>query len=154
MKLSSLAFRDTFKIRCDYGRMVAFFRSRLDDVYFKGYTHRDDTQLFYFSGFFWRPLSSNIPVVQLNFKNQSDDNGQIEVRFKLVDFALIVFGLANASIFYAAIFTDDVSAMGAMLFLLATYSFLLFIYLKELAYFRRDIEPLIWDNDNSATLKP
>jgi hypothetical protein len=148
MRLTSLIFRDTFKVKGDYAKIVTSFKAKLDENYFKGYTDRDETELFYFSGSFRRPLSVNLPIVQLNFENKTDDEGKIKIKFKIVNFALILFGLANASILFFSIVDinpdrpNDIPSgvpIGTFVF---SYGFLLFMYLVELSGFKKEIEHL------------
>ncbi len=148
MGLTSLSFRDTIRVRADYRNMVTFFKDRLNEKYFKGFIDKDETQLFYFSDFFPKSFSPSLPVIQLNFKNQADSNGEIEVKFKIVDFALILFGLVNGSIILFSILPINsaeirVIPLSASIFILVfSYGFLLFFYRSALAGFKRDIENL------------
>lgn len=147
MTLSSLIFRDKFKIHSEYDRMVSFFKTGLNDLYYKGYIDKDETQLFYSSGFFRPILNPVIPVMQLNFKNKADKHGQFEIQLKMVDFVVVLFAIANLSIIIAAIYSDKVSWITGLLFPVFSYLFLLVSYSLELRNFKKDIEPLMWRKD-------
>lgn len=146
MGLTNLIFRDTIRIRADYGTLVAFFKGKLNETYFEGFIDRDETQLFYFSDFFSRAFSPSLPVIQLNFKKQTDSNGEIEI--KLVNFVLILFGLANGLIILFSLYhidSDEINAipLPASIFILVfSYGFLLFFYRSALAGFKKNIENL------------
>lgn len=43
MGLRSLIFSDTFEVKADYGKIAAYFKTKLDETYFKGYIDRDET---------------------------------------------------------------------------------------------------------------
>lgn len=143
-----MVFRDTIEVKADYDRIATYFKTKLDETYFGGYIDHDQTQLFYFSGFFRRPFSVNMPVVQLNVENKVNNAGRVKIKFKIVDFALIVFGIANGIILFFSIFNlnpdrPNVIPSGVpIMALVLSYGFLLFIYLIELSGFRREIELL------------
>jgi hypothetical protein len=148
MGLTSLIFRDTLKVNADYGTVVTCFKSGLDENFHKGYIDKNETQLFYFSGFFRRPLSVNLPIIQINFENKNGDQGQTIIKFKIVDFALIVFGLANGSILLFSIFDlipnrhEQIPTGVPIVTCIFSYGFLLFVYLIELSGFKREIKRL------------
>ena len=147
MGLKNLIFRDTFEIKADYGKLATYFKTKLDDKYFKGYIDRDETQLFYFSGTFARPLSVRLPIVQLNIENKVDNEGKIKIKFKIVDFALILFGLANASIIFFSIVNinpgpNSIPPEIPPIMFIFSYGFLLFMYLTERSGFKKEIEHL------------
>jgi len=149
MRLTSLIFRDTLKVNADYGTIVTSFKSRLNKNFYKGYIDREGAQLFYFSGFLKRPLSVDLPVVQLNFKNKKDDRGQTTIKFKIVNVALILFVLANGFIALFSIVNLDpyrpnppIPQVVPLLLFPVSYGFLLFMYLTELSEFKREIKRL------------
>jgi|GraSoiStandDraft_49_1057285.scaffolds.fasta_scaffold480885_1 hypothetical protein len=147
MGLKSLIFRDTFEIKADYGKLATYFKTKLDDKYFKGYIDRDETQLFFYSGAFKRPLSARLPIVQLNIDNKVDNEGKIKIRFKIVDFALILFGLANGSIIFFSIVNvnpgpNSIPPEIPPIMFIFSYSFLLFMYMIERSGFKKEIEQL------------
>jgi hypothetical protein len=104
--------------------------------------------LFYSSGLFKRPLSVDIPIVQLNVENKVNSEGKIKIKCKMVDFALILFGIANGSIIFLALFnfdpyrTNDITPQVAFIMLVLSYGVLLFTYLIELSGFKREMEQL------------
>lgn len=148
MALKSLIFRDTFEIKADYGKLATYFKTKLNDTYYKGYIDRDETQLFYYSGTFTRPLSSKIPIVQLNIENKVDREGKLKINFKIVDFALILFGLANGSIIFFSIFNvnpggrNEIPPEIPFVMFIFSYGFLMFMYLVERSGFKKEIEKL------------
>lgn len=144
MKLTNLLFKDSFKVSADYVTMVTFFKSGLNERYFKGFIDKDETQLFYYSDFFSRSFSPSLPVIQINFKNQVDTSGQIEIKFRLVSFALIAFGLVNGLILLFSIVNSDkintIPLLAAISFLVFSYGFLLFYYRSALTGFKKEIK--------------
>lgn len=148
MGLRSLTFRDTFEIETDYEKIATYFKTKLNGTYFKGYIDGDETQLFYFSGTFKRPLSVNLPIVQLNVENKVDSEGKIKIKFKIVDFALILFGLVNGVIIFFSIFnvTPDgsnvIPQLVPLIIFVFTYGLLLVMYLAELSKFKKELQKL------------
>lgn len=148
MGLTSLIFRDTFSIKADYDYIVSSFKARLDENYFKGYIDKDETQLFYFSGVFRRPLSVNLPIIQINFQNKVDEHGKTIIKFKIVNFMLILFGVANASILFFSIVdmdpyrNDKIPSEIPLIMLVFSYAILIGIYLAELSCFKSEIKLL------------
>ena len=148
MGLTSLIFRDTVKIRADYGEIVDLFKGRLNEKYLMGFIDKDETQLFYFSDVLSRSFSPSLPVIQLNFKNQADNNREIEIKFKLVNLLLIFFGLANGLVLFFSIFhvdSDkivDIPLSASIFVLVFSYGLLLLFYRSALAEFKREIERL------------
>jgi hypothetical protein len=147
MGLRNLIFRDTFEIKADYGNLATYFKSRLDDIYFKGYIDKDETQLFYYSGAFARPLSARLPIVQLNIENKVDNEGKIKIKFKIVDFALILFGLANGFIIFFSVVSinkgqNNIPPEIPPLMFIFSYGFLMLMYLVERSGFKKEIERL------------
>ena len=148
MGLTSLIFRDTFKVKADYGKITTYFKTKLDDTYYKGYIDPDETQLFYCSGAFRLPLSVKLPIVQLNVENKVDSEGRIKIKFKIVNFALILFGLANGIIIFFSIFNlspgrhNEIPEESPLIMLVFSYGLLLSSYLIELSDFKKEIELL------------
>lgn len=148
MELKSLIFRDTFVIKADYGEIATYFKTKLNDTYYKGYIDRDETQLFYFSGAFTQPLSAKLPIVQLNIENKADSEGKLKIKFKIVNFALILFGLGNGSIIFFSIVNIDpggrneIPPLIPLIMFVFSYCFLLFMYLVERSGFKKEIEQL------------
>jgi hypothetical protein len=142
--LTSIILRDTLKVKADYATIVMLFKLGLNKRYHKGYIDKDETQLFYSSGFFRRPLSANLPIIQINFENKKAVNGQTIIRFKIVNFALIVFGLANGFISLSSILDQHntiPSGIPLMVFIFS-YGFLLSMYLIELSEFKKELTRL------------
>jgi hypothetical protein len=145
MGLTSLIFRDKFSVKADYDYIISIFKARLDENYFKGYIDKDETQLFYFSGVFRRPLSVNLPIIQINFQNKVDEHGKTIIKFKIVNFMLILFGIANASILLFSIVELDpyrpnkIPSEIPLIMLVFSYAFLFGIYLAELSCFKSEI---------------
>jgi hypothetical protein len=148
MGLTSLIFRDTVKVKADYGTIVSLFKLGLNRTYYKGYIDKDETQLFYFSGFFKRPLSANLPLIQINFEDRKAEDGQLVIKFKIVNFALVLFGLANGIILLFSIVDLDPYKQNRippgipLLTFALSYGFLLFMYLIEWSEFKREIRRL------------
>lgn len=148
MRMTSLIFRDTLKVNVDYRTIVTLFKLKLNENFFKGYIDRDETQLFYISGLLRRPFSINLPLIQINLENKETDDGQIIVKFKIVNFALILFGFANVSIFLFSIADLDphggnqVPLEVPLLVFIISYVFLLSKYLIELSEFKKEIRRL------------
>ena|SRR5688572_17374538 len=145
MGLKTLIFRDTFEIKAVYGKLATYFKTKLDDKYFKGYIDRDETQLFFYSGAFKRPLSPRLPIVQLNINNTVDNEGKIKIKFKIVDFALILFGLANGSIIFFSIVktnsgSNNIPPEVPPLMFIFSYSILLFMYMIDRSGFKEEIK--------------
>lgn len=146
MRMTSFTFRDTLKVNADYGTIVASFKSRLNENFFKGYIDKDDTQLFYISGLLRRPFGVNLPLIQINFENKKTDDRQIIIKFKIVNFALILFAFANVSIFVSAIAglvshgPNQVPTEVPAVVFIVSYAFLLFKYLIELSEFKKEIK--------------
>ncbi len=141
MRLTSLTFRDTIKIKADYGELVGLFQQRLDEKYFKGFIDKDETQVFSYTGFFSPSLSPSLPVIQINVKNQVDNRGEIEIKLKLVNFALIVFCLAIGLILFFTI-KGEISIVSTLFILVLSYGFLLFFYRSALSEFKKEIETI------------
>lgn len=148
MRMTSLIFRDTLKVNVDYGTIVTLFKLKLNENFFKGYIDKDETQLFYISGLLRRPFSVNLPLIQINLENKETDDGQIIIKFKIVNFALILFGFANVSIFLSSIAGLDphgdnqVPSEVPLLVFIISYVFLLSKYLIELSEFKKEIRRL------------
>ena len=152
MEITSFIFRNTFEVKADYGTLATSMKSKLNEIYFKGYIDRDETQLFYYSGAFRRPLSTSLPIVQVNFANRTNDNGKTVVKFKIVDFMLILFGLANVSILTASLLKVDPRITLVIPLITATisYGFLLFMYLIELSGFERELRRMGFGKQTTA----
>src|SRR5687767_6090027 len=103
MRISNLLFRDSFVVDASYDKIVSFVKLKLDDTYFKGRIDKEEIQVFFKSKFFDRPLSSNLPFIQLNVKNNADKNGKIKIWFKLVDVVAILFVLSNLIILFLSL---------------------------------------------------
>ena len=73
MRLTSLTFRDTIKIKADYGELVGLFQQRLDEKYFKGFIDKDETQVFSYTGFFSPSLSPSYRPFSIKKKASSLD---------------------------------------------------------------------------------
>jgi hypothetical protein len=148
MGLTSIIFRDTLKVKADYDKVTSSFKTKLDKNFYKGYIDKDETQLFYFSGAFRRPLSVNLPIIQINFENKIDEHGKTTIKFKIVNFALILFGLANGSILFFSLVNLDpyrpnnVPSEISLIMFVFSYSFLIGLYLIELYGFKREIRKL------------
>ncbi|MBI3218672.1 MAG: hypothetical protein HYZ44_04110 [Bacteroidetes bacterium] len=139
--------RHSFLVKTDYEKMRLYFKSKLDDTYFKGYIDRDETQLFYNSGALNRPLSVNLPIVQLNIENKPDPQGNYMIKFKIVDFALILFGIANSCIITFFILgyrsgSENLPIDIPLIVFLFSYGFLQFRYRLELVNFEKQVELL------------
>lgn len=148
MGLTSLIFRDTFKVTADYDKVITSFKTKLDKNFYKGYINKDDTQLFYFSEALKRPLSVNLPIIQQNFENKIDEQGKTTIKFKIVNFALILFGLINGSILFFSVVDLDpfrpnnIPSEIPLVMLAFSYGFLMAMYLIELYGFKREIKQL------------
>jgi hypothetical protein len=147
MALKSLIFRDVFEIKADYGKLATYFKTKLNDTYYKGYIDHDETQLFYFSGVFKRPLSANLPIIQLNIDNKSTGEGKIKIKFKIVDFALILFALANCSVLFFSMVNihpgpNEIPPEVSPLMLAFSYGFLQLIYQIERSGFKQELKRL------------
>ena len=148
MALTSLIFRDTVKVRTDYGIIVSLVKLGLNRTYYKGYIDKDETQLFYSSGFFRRPLSANFPLIQINFEDKKAEDGNLVIKFKIVNLALILFGLANGIILLFSIVDLDpydhnrIPPGIPLLTFTLSYGFLLFIYMSEWSEFKREMRRL------------
>lgn len=144
-----LIFRDTLKVNVDYGTIVKLFKLRLNENFFKGYIDKDETQLFYL-GSLRRPLSVNLPLIQINFENKKTADGQIIIKIKIVNFTLILFGGVNISILVFSIIGLDpysqndnhVSLEVPLIVFMISYIFLLSRYLIELSEFKKEIKRL------------
>lgn len=148
MGLTSLIFRETFKVKADYDKVITSFKTKLDKNFYKGYIDKDEAQLFYFSEAFRRPLSVNLPIIQINFENKIDKQGKTTIKFKIVNFALILFGLVNGSILVFSIVDLDlyrpnnIPSEIPLIMLAFSYGFLMVMYLIELYAFKREIKQL------------
>ena len=121
---------------------------KLDNTYFNGRIDKDELQVFYSSGILKRPLSSHLPIIQINIKNKLDKNGKIEIRFKIVDFALILFGLANLIIlFFSQINLNQyepspIPKLVPLITFLFSFGLLFFLFFIERSAFRKEIKRL------------
>lgn len=146
MRMINLIFRDTLKVNVDYKTIVTLFKSKLNENFFKGYIDKDETQLFYFSGFLKRPLSVKLPIIQINVENKRTDDGNIVIKFKIVNFVLVLFGFANISILLSSMIGLDtqgdshISLEVPLVVFIISYIFLLSKYLVELSQFKREID--------------
>jgi hypothetical protein len=148
MSLGSLIFRENFVIQADYNRVVSFFKLRLDKKYFKGYIDKDEIKLFFTSSLFSTPMSFNLPITQLTIENKPDKHGRIEIKFRIINFFTILYGLGAAALLIYTIFNlksgdADLTPMVASLMVLGFfYLFLTLQFRTELAEFKKDIEQL------------
>ncbi|MCE2997923.1 MAG: hypothetical protein LW863_20160 [Flammeovirgaceae bacterium] len=147
MKFDSLLMRHSFLVKTDYEKMRLYFKSKLDVTYFKGYLDRDETQLFYNSGAMNRPLSVNLPMVQLNIENKPDPQGNYVIKFKIVDLVLIFFGITNSCVitfFIVGYWSggENLPIEILLIFFLFTYGSLQFRYRLELVNFEKQVEIL------------
>lgn len=147
MKFDSLLMRHSFLVKTDYDKMRLFFKSKLDDTYFKGYLDRDETQLFYNSGAMNMPLNVNLPMVQLNIENKPDPQGNYLIKFKIVDFVLIFFGITNSCLITFFIVGywnggENLPIEILLIFFLFSYGSLQFRYRLELVNFEKQVEIL------------
>ena len=144
MGLRSLIFRETFEIKADYGKMTAYFKTKLNVTYYKGYIDSDETQLFYCSNIF-KPRQT-LPILQLNIESKVDNEGKIKIRIKIVDFLLIAFGLGICIFILFSIFKIVLPVEfppGIILFMAVfCYAFLQVNYQIELSGFKRELEEL------------
>ena len=145
MKFDSLLMRHSFLVKTDYEKMRLYFKSKLDVTYFKGYLDRDETQLFYNSGAMNRPLSVNLPMVQLNIENKPDPQGNYVIKFKIVDLVLIFFGITNSCVitfFIVGYWSggENLPIEILLIFFLFTYGSLQFRYRLELVNFEKQVE--------------
>jgi hypothetical protein len=147
MKFDSLLMRHSFLVKTDYEKMRLYFKSKLDVTYFKGYLDRDETQLFYNSGAMNRPLSVNLPMVQLNIENKPDPQGNYVIKFKIVDLVLIFFGITNSCVITFFILGywsggENLPIEIPLIFFLFSYGSLQFRYRLELVNFEKQVELL------------
>jgi hypothetical protein len=146
MRPSSLILRDTFETKADYGKIVSYFKSRLNQTYYKGYIEKDEVQLFYYSEIFRRPGSSRLPIVQFNMTNKVDSKGSIKIKFKIVAIALILFVLGNGFVIFFSISgvvpgtVTPLPTVIPIVTLVFSYCFLLTMYLVERSRFKKEIE--------------
>ena len=90
MKLSNFIFRESFVLRTKYDTIVHHIKEHLNEKYYKGYLGRDELQVFFLSGILKSTFSPLLPVFQVNIENTSGKNGEVFVRFKIVNFVLIL----------------------------------------------------------------
>jgi hypothetical protein len=123
--------------------MITFFKRQLNENYFKGFIDRDETQLFYDSHLTPKSLSPSVPIIQINFQNQVDENGRIKVRFRIATMALVFFGLLCGLIAYLIFRSDNVDGVLTTSFALASiYAILLIFYRAALTSFKAEIEKI------------
>lgn len=141
MHLTSLTFRETVKTSAEYGELVAFFKRRLGEKYFKGFIGKDETELFSYTDFFSPSFTPSLPVIQIKVKNKVNDDGEIEIDLKLVNLVLISFCLAIGIILFFAI-EGEIPISATIFILVFSYGFLLFFYRSALREFKRDIKSI------------
>lgn len=94
-----------------------------------------------------RPLSVNLPMVQLNIENKPDPQGNYVIKFKIVDLVLIFFGITNSCVitfFIVGYWSggENLPIEILLIFFLFTYGSLQFRYRLELVNFEKQVEIL------------
>lgn len=148
MTYERLIFKDSFITSVEYEDLCRNLKTKLNNNFFKGYIDKDETLLFYYPNFINASFVIRLPMTQIKFSRPINNKEQLKIKFKIVDFILILFGIACLTIWSAFIFNYAEPEIGGARLMIPTiatvfaYFFLQIMYAIEIDKFKRDLETI------------
>lgn len=148
MTYHQLIFKNSFKTSFDYEDLCLNLKNKLNNNFFKGYIDKDETLLFYYPNFINASFVIRLPMTQIKFSRPKNNKEQLMIKFQIIDFVLILFGIACLTIWLAFIFNYAVPEISSFRFMIPTiatvfaYLFLQIMYTIEIDKFKRDLETI------------